>query len=105
MLQAAYDSIMKQFHLNRKSEFRAKMGATEDPIWICYPNVSLQLINIANVKANILSSMVLDLVVSELSWTSSRMNEIIVMLDMQVHRMVRDCDALVSQDSPNVQYL
>ena len=40
MLQAAYESIMKQFHLNRKSEFRAKMGATEDPIWICYPNVS-----------------------------------------------------------------
>jgi hypothetical protein len=35
---------MKQFHLNRKSEFRAKMGATEDPIWICYPSVSLHRI-------------------------------------------------------------
>jgi hypothetical protein len=33
------------------------------------------------------------------------MNEIIVMLNMQVHRMVRDCDALISQDSPNMQYL
>ena len=43
MLQAAYDGIMKQFHLNRKSEFRAKMGATEDPIWICYPNVSCNI--------------------------------------------------------------
>jgi aspartyl-tRNA synthetase len=37
MLSATYDTIMKQFHLNRKSEFRAKMGATEDPSWICYP--------------------------------------------------------------------
>jgi hypothetical protein len=48
MLQAAYDGIMKQFHLNRKSEFRAKMGATEDPIWICYPRVRLQLIRLRN---------------------------------------------------------
>jgi ergosteryl-3beta-O-L-aspartate synthase len=37
MLSATYDTIMKQFHLNRKTEFRAKMGATEDPSWICYP--------------------------------------------------------------------
>lgn len=34
LLSAAYDGIVKQFHLNRKSEFRQKMGATEDPIWI-----------------------------------------------------------------------
>ena len=36
LLQATYDGIMKQFHLNRKSEFRQKMGATEDPIYIAY---------------------------------------------------------------------
>jgi hypothetical protein len=50
MLQAAYDSIVKQFHLNRKSEFRAKMGATEDPIWICYPNVSFATHKIVKCK-------------------------------------------------------
>jgi ergosteryl-3beta-O-L-aspartate synthase len=37
LLQHAYDATVKQFHLTRKSEFRAKMGATEDPLWIAYP--------------------------------------------------------------------
>ncbi|OAL37402.1 aspartate-tRNA(Asn) ligase [Fonsecaea nubica] len=37
MLQATYDAIVKQFNLARKSEFREKMGAVADPIWIAYP--------------------------------------------------------------------
>ena len=37
LLSHAYDAIVKQFHLNRKSEFRAKMGAKEDPVYIAYP--------------------------------------------------------------------
>ena len=37
LLQRTYEATVKQFHLNRKSEFRAKMGATEDPLWIAYP--------------------------------------------------------------------
>ena len=37
MLQGTYDAIVKQFNLVRKSEFREKMGAVADPIWIAYP--------------------------------------------------------------------
>ncbi|KAK5458393.1 aspartate--tRNA ligase dps1 [Exophiala xenobiotica] len=37
MLQATYDAIVKQFNLARKSEFREKMGAKADPLWIAYP--------------------------------------------------------------------
>jgi ergosteryl-3beta-O-L-aspartate synthase len=37
VLQRAYETLVKQFHLTRKSEFRAKMGATEEPLWIAYP--------------------------------------------------------------------
>jgi len=37
LLQHAYDAIVKQFKLNKKSEFRAKMGAYEDPVYIAYP--------------------------------------------------------------------
>jgi aspartyl-tRNA synthetase len=37
MLQATYDAIVKQFNLARKSEFREKMGAVADPLWIAYP--------------------------------------------------------------------
>ena len=37
LLSHSYDAIMKQFHLNRKSEFRAKMGAKEDPVYVAYP--------------------------------------------------------------------
>jgi len=37
VLQATYDAIVKQFNLARKSEFREKMGAVADPIWIAYP--------------------------------------------------------------------
>lgn len=37
ILQTTYDTIVKQFHLNRKSEFRQKMGARESPSYICYP--------------------------------------------------------------------
>lgn len=37
MLQRAYEATVKQFNLSRKSEFRAKMGAKEEPLWIAYP--------------------------------------------------------------------
>lgn len=37
MLQGTYDAITKQFNLVRKSEFREKMGAVGEPMWICYP--------------------------------------------------------------------
>jgi ergosteryl-3beta-O-L-aspartate synthase len=37
VLQRAYETLVKQFYLTRKSEFRAKMGAMEEPLWIAYP--------------------------------------------------------------------
>ncbi|KAJ5887562.1 Aspartate--tRNA ligase [Penicillium taxi] len=37
MMEHTYDALAKQFHLVRKSEFRAKLGATEAPLWIAYP--------------------------------------------------------------------
>ncbi|KAK2740966.1 hypothetical protein FQN55_008521 [Onygenales sp. PD_40] len=37
MLQHTYDAIVKQFKLNRKTEFRAKLGAQEEPLYIAYP--------------------------------------------------------------------
>lgn len=37
MLQHTYDTMAKQFHLVRKSEFRAKLGAEDDPLYIAYP--------------------------------------------------------------------
>lgn len=37
LLEHAYEATVKQFNLTRKSGFRAKMGATEDPLWIAYP--------------------------------------------------------------------
>ncbi|KAJ5115262.1 hypothetical protein NUU61_001021 [Penicillium alfredii] len=37
MLERTYETLAKQFHLVRKSEFRAKLGATEDPLYIAYP--------------------------------------------------------------------
>jgi aspartyl-tRNA synthetase len=37
MLQHAYSAIVNQMHLTRKSEFRQKLGAVEDPVFICYP--------------------------------------------------------------------
>ncbi|KAL2436733.1 Aspartate-tRNA ligase, cytoplasmic [Exophiala dermatitidis] len=37
VLSATYDAIVKQFNLVRKSEFREKMGAVADPLWIAYP--------------------------------------------------------------------
>ncbi|RAL12089.1 aspartyl-tRNA synthetase, cytoplasmic [Aspergillus homomorphus CBS 101889] len=37
MLQHTYDTIAKQFGLVRKSEFRAKLGAEDDPLYIAYP--------------------------------------------------------------------
>ncbi|KAJ5143742.1 Nucleic acid-binding OB-fold [Penicillium bovifimosum] len=41
MLEHTYDALAKQFHLVRKSEFRAKLGATEDPLYISYPSRGL----------------------------------------------------------------
>lgn len=37
VLQATYDGIIKQFNLVRKSEFREKMGAIADPVYVAYP--------------------------------------------------------------------
>lgn len=37
VLQTTYDAIVKQFKLNRKTEFRAKLGAHEEPVYIAYP--------------------------------------------------------------------
>ncbi|KAL4884378.1 hypothetical protein BJY04DRAFT_7512 [Aspergillus karnatakaensis] len=37
MLQHTYDALAKQFHLVRKSEFRAKLGAVDEPLYIAYP--------------------------------------------------------------------
>ncbi|BAE55851.1 aspartyl-tRNA synthetase, cytoplasmic [Aspergillus flavus] len=37
MLQHTYETLAKQFHLVRKSEFRAKLGAQDDPLYIAYP--------------------------------------------------------------------
>jgi ergosteryl-3beta-O-L-aspartate synthase len=37
MLQHTYEAVVKQFHLTRKSEFRMKLGAHEEPLYIAYP--------------------------------------------------------------------
>lgn len=37
MLQHTYEAVVKQFHLTRKSEFRIKLGAHEEPLYIAYP--------------------------------------------------------------------
>jgi len=37
VLQKAYFAVAKELHLTNKSEFREKLGAQEDPIYICYP--------------------------------------------------------------------
>ena len=36
-LQRMYKSIATQFKLTQKSDFRQKLGAEEDPIYVCYP--------------------------------------------------------------------
>lgn len=41
VLQHTYDALAKQFGLARKSEFRAKMGAHEQPVYIAYPRRGL----------------------------------------------------------------
>lgn len=41
VLSTTYDTIVKQFKLNRKTEFRAKLGAVEDPVYIAYPKHGL----------------------------------------------------------------
>ncbi|THV07279.1 Aminoacyl-tRNA synthetase [Dendrothele bispora CBS 962.96] len=41
MLQHSYHAIATELKLLNKSEFRQKMGATEDPIWVCFPKRSL----------------------------------------------------------------
>jgi len=37
VLQKAYKTIADNLKLTQKSEFREKLGAQEDPVWICYP--------------------------------------------------------------------
>ncbi|KMU86394.1 aspartate-tRNA ligase [Coccidioides immitis H538.4] len=41
ILATTYEAIVKQFKLNRKTEFRAKLGAHEDPVYIAYPKHGL----------------------------------------------------------------
>lgn len=36
-LRNSYEGVAKQFNLVRKSEFRAKLGAEDDPLWLAYP--------------------------------------------------------------------
>ncbi|KKK12257.1 hypothetical protein ARAM_002691 [Aspergillus rambellii] len=40
-LEHTYQAVVAQFHLTRKSEFRFKLGASEDPLWIAYPRGAL----------------------------------------------------------------
>ena len=37
MLSKAYHTISTELKLTQKSEFREKLGAYEDPIYVCYP--------------------------------------------------------------------
>ncbi|KAI9663672.1 MAG: hypothetical protein M1821_007162 [Bathelium mastoideum] len=37
VLSKAYHAIATELHLTNKSEFREKLGAKEDPIYVCYP--------------------------------------------------------------------
>lgn len=37
VLAKAYKTISDNLKLTQKSEFREKLGAQEDPVWICYP--------------------------------------------------------------------
>ncbi|PGG95054.1 aspartate-tRNA(Asn) ligase [Polytolypa hystricis UAMH7299] len=41
VLQTTYDTLARQFKLNRKTEFRTKIGAHEDPVYIAYPKRGL----------------------------------------------------------------
>jgi aspartyl-tRNA synthetase len=41
LLEKSFNAISKQFNLQQKSEFRKKLGATDDPIYICYPKGKL----------------------------------------------------------------
>lgn len=40
-LKRAYEAINKQFKLTNKSEFREKMGVTNEPAFVCYPRGGL----------------------------------------------------------------
>lgn len=37
VLQHSYETVAGQFNLVRKSEFRGKLGAQDDPLWVAYP--------------------------------------------------------------------
>jgi hypothetical protein len=37
MLSKAYSVIMSELKLTQKTEFREKLGAQDDPSYICYP--------------------------------------------------------------------
>lgn len=41
MLQHTYQSIAKQFKMKQKGDFRQKLGAEEDALYICYPPYGL----------------------------------------------------------------
>ncbi|KZZ88560.1 Aminoacyl-tRNA synthetase, class II (D/K/N)-like protein [Ascosphaera apis ARSEF 7405] len=41
VLQKSYDAIARQFRLTKKTEFRAKLGAVEVPLYIAYPKKGL----------------------------------------------------------------
>ncbi|KAI9838070.1 MAG: hypothetical protein M1819_006225 [Sarea resinae] len=40
-LSRSYNSIASQLKLTAKGEFREKLGATEDPVYVCYPEYGL----------------------------------------------------------------
>jgi aspartyl-tRNA synthetase len=37
MLSKAYGAIVSELKLTNKSEFREKLGAKDEPVFICYP--------------------------------------------------------------------
>jgi aspartyl-tRNA synthetase len=37
MLSKAYHAIVTELKLTQKTEFREKLGAKDDPIYVCYP--------------------------------------------------------------------
>lgn len=56
MLGATYDTIVRQFNLGRKSEFREKMGAIPDPQFIAWPPHGLGRKGISAVSATHITS-------------------------------------------------
>jgi len=45
MLSHSYQSIVKRLSLVNKSEFREKLGAEQDAVYICYPTHGLGMLS------------------------------------------------------------